>query len=128
MDRERKKRFAVLLNWLAEKYPLDKAPRVLSTTDMADYYAVLADIRIERLEWGAKWIFGHCRFFPKPAELRDAAERAPATVIPQLPKPRTQIGEVILPEERQRQEAEGQEKVKEILRGLHEKFGPSARS
>lgn len=118
MDKNRKKRFGVLLYWLAEKFPKAVGPRVISKSDLDDYYEALADIRIERLEWAAKWIFGHSRFFPRPAELREAAGMAPASVVPTLPiRNQAQIGD-ISPEQQKRMEAESKERIKAIQRKL----------
>jgi len=90
-----KQRFATVMNWLARKYPLvrgkgatrEEVPRELSKQDLADWFEVLNDLHIERIEWGAKWLFGHSRFFPKPADLREAAEQAPKPKALQLPAP-----------------------------------------
>lgn len=90
-----KPRFAAALNWLARKYPIvsgkgstrEEVPRVLTREDLADWFRVLRDLHIERIEWAAEWLFGHSRFFPKPADLRDAAEAAPPPKLVALPAP-----------------------------------------
>lgn len=88
-------RFATAMNWLARKYPLikghgstrEEVPRELSRQDLADWFEVLQDLHIERIEWGVKWLYGHSRFWPKPADLREAAEQAPKPKALQLPPP-----------------------------------------
>jgi hypothetical protein len=117
MDKDRKRRFATLMNWLAEKYPLGDSPRRLSTSDIADYYMVLSDMRIERLEWAAKWIFGHNRFFPKPAELRTAAEMAPSSIVQITQPDRKQIADSYTPTKEER------EMLRELASGLDDKYG-----
>lgn len=90
-----KARFAAVMYWLAKKFPVTKGrgatreevPRELTRADLADWFEALKDLHIERIEWGANWVFGHCKFFPKPAELRDAAEQAPPPKLPALPAP-----------------------------------------
>lgn len=71
------------MNWLAQKFPASQAPRILLRNDLADWFEALKDIRIEKLEWGARYLFAHNRFFPKPVELREASTMAPSSVIPQ---------------------------------------------
>jgi hypothetical protein len=114
MEKERRKRFVVMLNWLAEKYPRDGAPRVLTTSEQADYYNALKDVHIARLEWSAKWGFGHWEFFPKPCNLREAAEKAPALLIPVRPEP-TLLPETITPDK------EAVERIRKIIMGLKSK-------
>lgn len=81
-----RQRFAVVMYWLAEKYPLERAPRELSESDLEEYFRVLKDIRIERIEWAGWYWYGHEVFFPnKPADLRATALKAPPSVIPSPP-------------------------------------------
>ncbi len=81
MTDEDKPRFVAVMYWLAKKYPLRKGqemvPRKLTTEDLADWFEVLRDVHIERLEWAAKYHFGHSSFFPAPADLRNWSPMAP---------------------------------------------------
>jgi hypothetical protein len=122
-----KSRFATVMYWLAEKYPLikgkgairEEVPRELGRKDLGDWFESLKDLHIERIEWGAKWLFGHSRFFPKPADLRDAAEQAPVPKALQLPAP-TLKPDTTPPEVRKRE-------VVELLTRFEGKFGKSER-
>lgn len=132
MNIDDKKRFAVLMHWLAKKYPLGRDDagvekvRTLTQDDLRDWFDALKDIRIERLEWGAKYLYGHSKFFPRPPELREAAEKAPSTVVPAikyqekkaLPSPEQR-------EEQKRIHEEGARKLRESLEELNSKYGTS---
>lgn len=91
---EDKKRFSVVMHWLAsfmkepgglpkklliEANPVTGTPRIDA---IASYYSVLCDIRIERIEWGAKHLFKTTTWFPMPQVIREAAMLAPSTVFP----------------------------------------------
>ncbi len=69
-------RFAMVMNWLAEKYPLKGSPRPLSVTFLLDYYEGLADVEIEDVEAGARWHHNKAsRFFPQtPPVLRESIQ------------------------------------------------------
>jgi hypothetical protein len=125
MNEQDKKQFAVIMYWLADKFLMKNTPRVLSKDDMRDYFYALNDIHIARIEWASRYIFGHNQYFPKPVEIRNAANMAPATVVPALPtkEPTTLIGEVLLPEERERLAQENRAKIRALLAELDEKFG-----
>jgi hypothetical protein len=94
---EDKKRFSVVMHWLAsfmkesgglpkklliEADPVAGTPRI---DVIASYYSVLNDIRIERIEWGAKHLFKTTTWFPMPLAIREAAMLAPSSVLPPLP-------------------------------------------
>lgn len=122
-----KPRFAAAMNWLAGKYPLTKGrgvtreevPRELGSQDLRDWFEALRDLHIERIEWGAKWLFGHSRFFPKPADLREASEQAPRPQLPALPAPEMKP-DTTPPEVRLRQ-------IDALLQRFERKLGPSER-
>jgi len=100
MDSADRARFSVVLNWLAGKYPLRKGgelvPRELPAKELNDWFDALHDIHIERIEWAAKYHFGHSSFFPSPADLRHAAPMAPVPKM--LPKKgQRQIAEAPVP-------------------------------
>ena len=100
-----KKRFSVVMHWLAsfmkeagglpkklliEADPVAGTPRI---DVIASYYSVLNDIRIERIEWGAKHLFKTTTWFPNPPAMRVAAMLAPSSVLPALPCHQPQICE-----------------------------------
>jgi len=122
-----KSRFATVMYWLADKYPLargkgafrEDVPRELGKKDLVDWFESLKDLHIERIEWGAKWLFGHSKFFPKPADLREAAEQAPKPTALQLPAPEVKP-DTTPPEVRKRQ-------IAEMLSRFEGKFGTSER-
>ena len=102
---EDKRRFSVVMHWLAafmkeagglpkklliEANPDNGTPRI---DVIASYYSVLSDIRIERIEWGAKHLFGKTTWFPMPEAMRSAAMLAPSSVLPALPCVQPQICE-----------------------------------
>jgi len=115
MRDEDRQRFSVVMFWLAEKFPLGNMPRRLSPKDVDDYYRALADIRIERLEWGAREWFAQEVFWPKPPELRRVANLAPSSVLPGYVEPK-QIPDLTPPDV-------AVSRLREIFRGLNEKFG-----
>lgn len=94
---EDKKRFSVVMHWLASfmkeagglpKKLLIEADAETGTPRIdviASYYSVLSDIRIERIEWGAKHLFSTTTWFPMPQTIREAAMLAPSSVFPLLP-------------------------------------------
>lgn len=102
---EDKKRFSVVMHWLASfmkeagglpKKLLIEADAVTGTPRIdviASYYSVLSDIRIERIEWGAKHLFKTTTWFPMPQAIREAAMLAPSSVFPALPCQQPQICE-----------------------------------
>lgn len=122
-----KARFATVMYWLAEKYPLikgkgalrEEVPRELSKKDLGDWFRVLQDLHIERIEWGADWYYGHKKFFPHPADLREAAEQAPTPKALQLAAPVLKP-DTTPPEVRKKQ-------VAELLNGFEGKIGKSER-
>ena len=128
MTEQDKPRFAAAMNWLSRKYPIvtgkgatrEEVPRVLSREDLADWFEALRDLHIERIEWGAKWLFGHSRFFPRPPDLREAAEAAPPPKIVALPTP--EVRPDTTPPEVRRQQ------ITELLSRFEGKFGKSERS
>ena len=80
-----KARFAVTMNWLAEKFPhKDGQPRKLTKADLRDWFDALQDMNIDNIEWGAKHHFANGMFFPKPVELRAAAKLAPPRPVPPM--------------------------------------------
>ena len=102
---EDKKRFSVVMHWLAafmkeaggmpkvlliEADPVTGTPRI---DVIASYFSVLNDIRIERVEWGAKHLFRTTTWFPMPQAMREAAMLAPSSVFPLLPSKQPQICE-----------------------------------
>jgi hypothetical protein len=123
-----KARFATVMYWLAGKYPLTKGrgatreevPRELTKEDLADWFEALQDLHIERIEWGAKWLFGHKTFFPKPGELREAAEQAPPPKVVALPAPENKLDQT--PPEVVRSQIDA------LMRKFEGKFGKSERS
>ena len=117
MEEVDRKRFMVLMYWLAEKFPLAHAPRKLSLAEVTDYFTALADIRIERLEWGSREWYAKEIFFPKPPELRRVANLAPSSVLPPVPKP-LQLEDRTPPEL-------VAERVASILAQMKAKFGES---
>lgn len=102
---EDKKRFSVVMHWLAsfmkEAGGLPKKLLIAADVDtgtpkidvIASYYSVLSDIRIERIEWGAKHLFKTTTWFPMPQAIREAAMLAPSSVLPALPNKQPQICE-----------------------------------
>jgi len=94
MTESDKKRFSVLMYWLAGRMAAPGGkPKEINPPLLSDYFDVLKDIRIERLEWGAKHIFATERWFPMPVELRQAAMLAPSSVLPKLENDHVQIPE-----------------------------------
>lgn len=102
---EDKKRFSVVMHWLAavmkeagglpkelviKANPEKGTPRI---DVIANYFSVLNDIRIERIEWGAKHLFKETTWFPMPGAIREAAMLAPSSVLPALPCQQPQICE-----------------------------------
>ena len=67
------KRFVAAMVWLAEKFPRTEGPRVLSKSELADYFEALRGLSIGALEYAAELHFKTKQFFPKPVELIDAA-------------------------------------------------------
>lgn len=123
MTESDRKRFAVLMYWLARKYPVGRdpqgndIPKKMTAEEINDYCNALFDLRIERLEWGAKYWYGHSKWFPKPAELREVAERAPASVVASLPDPRE---EHLLSRHTSEQEAqEERRKIRQLLASFY---------
>lgn len=102
---EDKKRFSVVMHWLAAfMKEAGGMPKVLLTEAdpeagtpridvIASYFSVLKDIRIERIEWGAKHLFSTTTWFPMPQAMREAAMLAPSSVFPPLPLQQPQISE-----------------------------------
>lgn len=102
---EDKRRFAVVMNWLAAvmKDVGGKPKELVIAADpekgtpridvIANYFCVLSDLRIERIEWGAKHLFGTTTWFPMPQAMREAAMLAPSSVLPALPCQQPQICE-----------------------------------
>jgi hypothetical protein len=92
-----KQRFAVAMNWLADKFPLPSMePRTLTKEDLRDYFDALKGLSIQSLERAVKLAFQECRYFPKPVDLRallkgggqavqDTSRQLPAPVASILP-------------------------------------------
>jgi len=123
-----KARFATVMYWLAKKYPVvkgrgttrEEVPRELTREELADWFEALQDLTIERVELGAKWYYGHKSFFPKPGELREAAEQVRLPPLPSLPQPERKPDNTP-PDVRMRQ-------VDELFCRLERKFGTSQRA
>jgi hypothetical protein len=91
---EDQKRFSVVLYWLAKRMSAPGGlPKKIDTDVQADYFEALEDIRIERLEWAAKYLFKTTIWFPAPPDIRAAAILAPSSVLPALPLKQPQICE-----------------------------------
>ena len=91
--REDRARFSVLLFWLAARMAAPGGKPKDIDEILEDYFQALKDIRIERIEWGARHIFATERWFPMPVEMRTAAMLAPSSVFPQLPSNHNQVSE-----------------------------------
>jgi hypothetical protein len=91
--REDRAKFSVLLFWLAERMASPGGKPKDIDEILEDYFQALADIRIERIEWGARHIFATERWFPMPVEIRDAAMLAPSSVLPALQNNQKQLCE-----------------------------------
>ena len=83
-------RFAAAMNWLAEKFPKNDGPRVLTKQDLSDLFEALKGISIGGLEYAAKWHFQNKQFFPRPIELIEAARgyRSTALALPEHTVPK----------------------------------------
>lgn len=106
MRKERgKKRFSVVMHWLASvmkdvgglpkelMIPADPETGTPRVDVIANYFCVLNDLPIERIEWGAKHLFKTTTWFPNPPAMREAAMLAPSSVMPALPCQQPQICE-----------------------------------
>lgn len=91
---EDRARFNVMLVWLSARMKSQGGKPIDCNADLQDdYFDALEDIRIERLEWGAKHIFKTETWFPVPKVLRDAAMLAPSSVLPQITLKQQEISE-----------------------------------
>ncbi len=93
MTSEDKKRFSALIIWLGKRMFTQGGKTEITPDLLRDYFDALQDLRIEKLEWGARHIFSNSRWFPMPADLRQAAMLAPASVLPPPKQNPNQIAE-----------------------------------
>lgn len=115
MNKGDKARFAVVMNWLAEKFPQkDGQPRQLTKKELGDWFEALQDLNIDNIEWGAKHLFAHSLYFPKPLELRAATKLAPPRPVP----PMKQLADLTPPEV-------ARARLREIFERLDTRFGTS---
>lgn len=91
-----KSRFAALMFWLANKFPQEKLPRKLKLEDLDDYWLAIGKIKIERLEFAGRHWFANAGWFPRPAELRESANKAPSDVVMQEMIEQPEAGEEVL--------------------------------
>lgn len=86
MNKEDMPKFAVIMNWLAEKFPKEGAVKKVKESDLIDYYHALKDLHIEGISFSAKEYFKRTQFarFPIPGELRSLAAACPKGLLPQL--------------------------------------------
>lgn len=105
-----KARFATAMNWLAEKFPKRDQPRKLTAQDLADYFDALKSLRIDAIEFAAKYHFANKEFFPRPCELKEWAKMAPAPKVERVTIEETPA-------------SLAKEKTREIWRMLDEKYG-----
>jgi hypothetical protein len=72
-DRD-KKRFAVAMNWLAERMAKDGEPTELTKDQLKDYYFALKNLAVSSIENAVRTYFANSTFkaFPLPGEIRKA--------------------------------------------------------
>ena len=112
---EDKARFFTVLNWLATRMAaVGGLPKKVDASLQADYYEALEDLRIERIEWGAKHLFKTEVFFPMPKDLRAAANLAPSSVLAAI-----QMKEqVAIPEFTEQQHIDAANELEKIINGF----------
>jgi len=125
MKKEDFLRFGAAMMYLAGKYPTQvngcTSPRALDPAWLQDYFEVLDDLPIERVEAGTKWHYGHSEFFPDhPAALRKSIGETPwdKVAIP----PSQQIA-LDTPDERETPHEEAVVRLMEIFNRLNGRFG-----
>ena len=115
MKDEDKPRFSILLFWLAKRMLVQGGkPREITPDLIADWFDALQDVRIERLEWGAKRLFATEKWFPVPMELRAAAMLAPSSVLPKV----TAGNYAQLAEFSEQQVADAKRRLADLVAGL----------
>jgi len=117
-------RFCVAMYWLADKYPTQvdgkTIPRKLTMDWLDDYFDAISDLSIERIEAGAKWHYGHSKFFPEhPGDLRESIEAIPYGKVASLPAP---AGDLEDPAEMETPHEEAMIRLTEILSRLNGRY------